>query len=149
MSRVPDLIDALVARLRTDEGLTGVGVTDGPEVTQEDADDWVLVGYDGDPSGVFQAAATEEEWAGLGVSREESIQLPVSLLVRRGDAEVKAARDRVYVLGDIVKAILRADPSIGLPGVQCAVGSTALFQTQLADQGIQTRLVLALACRTI
>ncbi|MFD6684176.1 hypothetical protein [Micromonospora parva] len=149
MSRVPDLIDALVGRLKAAEGLAGVGVTDGPEITQQDADDWVLVGYDGDPSGGLPAAATEEDWAGLGVSREESIQLPVSLLVRRGDADVKAARDRVYVLGDIVKGILRADPSIGLPGVQCAVGSTALFQTQFADQGIQTRLVLTLACRTI
>ncbi|MFG2328250.1 hypothetical protein ACGFMM_01355 [Streptomyces sp. NPDC048604] len=148
MSRVPELIDALVARLRTGEGLSGVGVTDGPEITQEDLDDWVLVGYDGDPGGGFLAAAAEEEWAGLGVSREETIQLPITLLARRGDTDVRAARVRVYELGDVVRTILRADPTIGLPGVQSAVGSTGLFQTQ-TDQGIQTRLVLTLACRTI
>lgn len=148
MSRVPDLIDALVARLRTDEALAGVGVTDGPEVTEADLDDWVLVGYDGDPSGMFLAATTEEEWAGLGASREEAIQLPVTLLVRRGDTDVRAARNRVYALGDTVQAILHADPTIGLSGVQSAIGSTGLFQTQ-SDQGIQTRLVLTLACRTI
>lgn len=148
MSRVPDLIDALVARLRTDEALAGVGVTDGPEITEADLDDWVLIGYDGDPTGMFLSAASEEEWAGLGVSREETIQIPVTLLARRGDTDVRAARNRVYALGDTVKTILRADPTIGLPGVQSAIGSTALFQTQ-SDQGIQTRLVLTLACRTI
>lgn len=97
---------------------------------------------------MFLSAASEEEWAGLGVSREETIQIPVTLLARRGDTDVRAARNRVYALGDTVKTILRADPTIGLPGVQSAIGSTALFQTQ-SDQGIQTRLVLTLACRTI
>ncbi|MCP3820066.1 hypothetical protein NLX86_18795 [Streptomyces sp. A3M-1-3] len=148
MSRVPDLIDALVARFRTEEGLAAARVTDGPEVTAQDADDWVLVGYDGDPGGEFQAAVTEEEWAGLGASREETVQLPVTLLARRGDTDVKAARARVYELGAAVKAVLRADPAVGLPGVQFAVGATALFQAQ-TDQGIQARLVLTLACRTI
>ncbi|MFF4746791.1 hypothetical protein [Streptomyces sp. NPDC001268] len=148
MSRVPDLIDALVVRFGTEEGLRQVGITDGPEITDADRDDWVLVGYDGDPNGEFQAAVTEEEWAGLGGSREELIQLPVTVLARRGDTNVKAARARAYEVGAVIKAMLRADPSMGMHGVQCAVGSTALFQPQ-TEQGIQARLVFTLACRTI
>lgn len=148
MSRVPDLIDALVARFNTEESLAGVRVTDGPEVTDQDADDWVLVGFDGDPGGEFQAAVSEEEWAGLGSSRQELIQLPVTVLARRGDTDVRQARQRVYEIGAAIRGVLRTDPTVGLPGVQCAIGATALHQPQL-DQGIQTRLVLTIACRTI
>lgn len=148
MSRVPDLIDALVGRFRTEEGLVSVRVTDGPEVTADDADDWVLVGFDGDPAGDFQAAVVEEQWAGLGASREEMIHLPVTLLARRGDTDVKAARARVYEIGGVIKGVLRTDPTVGLLGIQCAVGATALYQPQ-TEQGIQARLVLTLSCRTI
>ncbi|HEY9353006.1 MAG TPA: hypothetical protein VIP28_07145 [Nocardioides sp.] len=145
---MPELIDALVGRFRTEEGLAAVHVTDGPEVSSEDSADWVLVGYDGDPNGEMQAAVTEEQWAGLGASREEMVQLPITLLARRGDTDVRAARARVYELSTVVKEVLRADPTVGLGGVQCAVGSTALFQAQ-TPEGIQARLVLTLACRTI
>lgn len=149
MADVPDVIDALVPRLRTEDGLTGVGVTDGPEITSEDRNDWVLVGFDGDPEGEFRAATTEEAWAGLGSSRESLIRLTVTLLARRGDADVRAARLRVYEMAGVVRGMLRADPSLGLPGVQCAIGSTSFHQPQTADSGIQARLVLTLVCRTI
>lgn len=148
MPGVPDLIDALVGRFSTDPGLTEVGVADGPELTEKDLDDWVLVGFNGDPSGDGQAASTEEDWAGLGTSREEIIQLMVALLARRGDTDVKAARARVYELRAIVDDVLRVDPTVGLPGLQCAIGGTALHQDQ-TDVGMQARLVLTLVCRTI
>lgn len=145
---MPELIDALVARFQTEEGLADVGVTDGPELTEANRDDWILVGFDGDPNGEGQAAFVEEEWASLGASREETIQLTVALLARRGDTDVRLARARVYELGAVVRGVMRADPTVGLPSVQCAVGATALHQAQ-TDQGVQARLVLTLVCRTI
>ena len=36
-SRIPELIDALVAAFRADAGLEGVEVTDGPQVTDSQA----------------------------------------------------------------------------------------------------------------
>lgn len=148
MSRVPELIDALVGRFGTDPALTEAGVADGPELTEADRDDWILVGFDGDPNGDGQAAVTEEDWAGLGVSREEDIRLPVTLLARRGDTDVKAARARVYELQVAVGGVLHADPTAGLPGLQCSIGGTALYQEQ-TEAGMQARLVLTLVCRTI
>ncbi|MFF3848045.1 hypothetical protein [Streptomyces sp. NPDC002328] len=141
MSRVPDLIDALTARLATEEGLSDVRVADGPEVSEEGADEWILIGYDGDPESQGQAAVTEEDWAALGTSRSERIELPVTILVRRGDTEVRAARARVYAIGAVVRRVLVHDPSVGLTGMQAAIAGTALFQAQTTD-GIQDRLVL-------
>jgi hypothetical protein len=146
---VPDLIDALVGRFSTEDGLSGAGVTDGPEITGEDRNEWVLVGFDGDQQGDFQAATTEEDWAGLGSSRQQMIRLTVGLLARRGDGRVKPARDRVYEMKRVIQGVLRADPSMGLPGVQCAIGATALHQPQISDTGVQARLMLTLVCRTI
>ncbi|WP_426568092.1 hypothetical protein [Streptomyces canus] len=146
MSRVPDLIDALATRLSTDEDLSGVRVTDGPEVSGSAGLEWVLVGYDGDPDGEFLAATTEEDWAALGTSRSERIELPVTILVRRGDNDVTAARARTYEIAAIVRRVLAADPSLGLGGMQAAVAGATLFQTQ-TNEGIQDRLVLTVGAQ--
>ncbi|WND33954.1 hypothetical protein RI578_06455 [Streptomyces sp. BB1-1-1] len=145
---VPELIDAVVGRLRTEDELSDAGITDGPELTGAGGDDWVLVGFDGDQDGEFLAATTEESWAGLDSSRRRSIQLTVALLTRRGDGDVQAARARVYEMARVVRRVLRDDPSVGLPGAQCAIGATALHQPQ-NDSGLQTRLLLTLVCQTI
>lgn len=146
---VPELIDAAVVRLRQEEGLADAGVVDGPELTGADHDDWVLVGFDGDQEGEFLAATSEEDWAGqLGTSREKTIQLTLGLLSRRGDGDVKAARDRVYAMRRVIGDVLAADPTLGLPGaVQCAIRASSLRQPQ-TDAGVQARLALTLVCRT-
>jgi hypothetical protein len=147
MSRAPDLIDALTARLATDDDLSGVGVNDGPVVTEDRRDEWVLIGYDGDPEGEFHAASTEEQWAALGTSRAERIELPVTLLVRRGDGNVQAARRRIYEIAGVIRRVLAADPSLGLPGMQAAIGGSTLYQPQTTD-GLQTRLVLTVGAES-
>lgn len=147
MSQVPELIDALVARWRTDEGLAGVKVTDGPLVTESAAREWVTVGYDGDEGGLFQAGTTEQDWAGMGTSRTEATRLSVGITVRRGDNEVKAARDRAYAILAVLAASLRADPTAGVPSAQVAIAATDLRQ-EPTGHGARVRLVVTLACRT-
>ncbi|MFE7347522.1 hypothetical protein [Streptomyces fimicarius] len=144
MSRVPELIDALVAALRADEGLAGVVVTDGPEVTAGAVPDWIVVGFDGDGDGDFQAASSVQDWASLGTDRTEQFQLTVAVIALRGDTDVKAARDRVYALAAPVRALLWADPSLGLPSLQVGVGAAQLSQVQ-TEQGVQAVLLLTLA----
>lgn len=145
---VPDLIDALVGRFKTEDGLSDAGVADGPELSGSGRDDWVLVGYDGDQDGEALAAVTEESWAAMDPSRRRTVQLTVTLLARRGDGDVRAARARVYALKRVIEDVLYADPSVGLPGAECAIGATALHQPQ-TDVGVQARLALTLICRTI
>lgn len=147
MSRLPEIIDALVQRWTTDPDLAEARVLDGPQVTDSAAQDWVMVGYDGGDSGSFQAATVEQDWAGMTALREERIALTVAVVACRGDTDVKAARDRVYEMAAVLAASLRADPSAGLPQMQIAIGSNVLHQEQTPD-GIQARLIITLTCNT-
>lgn len=146
-SRVPEVLDALVALGRADTALADVRVSDGPEVTDTGAQDWLIVGFDGDASGDFQAAQTVGGWAGLGArSREEQFQVMVAAIAQRGDTDVRAARVRAYEIGARVEEWLAADPSIGLGRgeVEAAIEASQLTQDQ-TDKGAQAVLLLTVA----
>ncbi|TQL21968.1 hypothetical protein [Streptomyces sp. SLBN-134] len=146
-SRVPQVIDALVTLARADAALADVRVSDGPEVTDSSAKDWLIVGFDGDPAGDFQAAQTLGGWAGLSArSREEQWQVMVAAIAQRGDTDVRAARVRAYEIGARVEEWLAADPSIGLGVglVEAAIEASQLTQDQ-TDRGAQAVLLLTVA----
>ncbi|MET9815328.1 hypothetical protein [Streptomyces sp. NPDC006355] len=147
-SRVPEVIDRLVELARADTALSEVRVADGPEITEDTDLDWLIVGFDGDPAGDFQAAQTVGGWAGLGTRREEQFQVMVAAIAQRGDGEVRAARMRAYEIGARVEEWLRADPSIGLGlgEVEAAIEASQLTQDQ-TSQGVQAVLLLTVAGR--
>ncbi|MFB7597258.1 hypothetical protein [Streptomyces sp. NPDC056160] len=145
-SRVPEVIEALVALGRADAGLAEVEVSDGPEVTDTSAPDWLIVGFDGDPAGDMQAAQTVGGWSDLGGGREEQFQVTVAAIASRGDTDVRAARMRAYEIGARVEAWLRVDPSIGLRSLEAAVEASQLTQDQ-TEQGVQAVLLLTVAGR--
>jgi hypothetical protein len=142
-SRVPELIDTLVQLGQTDPELDGVKVTDGPEVTEHQAQDWLVIGFDGDPAGDFTAAQTVGGWAGLSSRREEQFQITVAAIATRGDTDVRAARTRAYEIGARVEAWLREAPSLGLEGLEAAIEASQLTQDQ--DNGVQAVLLLTVA----
>ncbi|MEW2635939.1 hypothetical protein AB0903_30955 [Streptomyces sp. NPDC048389] len=143
-SRVPEVLDTLVQMGQTDPELDGVTVTDGPEVTEDSAQDWLIVGFDGDPDSDFVAAQTVGGWAGLGTRREEQFQVTVAAIASRGDTDVRAARMRAYEIGARVEAWLDAAPSLGLEGLEAAIEASQLTQPQL-DTGVQAVLLLTVA----
>ncbi|MYS47536.1 hypothetical protein GTY23_41480 [Streptomyces sp. SID5998] len=145
-SRVPEVIDALVALGQADPDLSEVVVSDGPEVTDSAAADWLIVGFDGDPDGDFQAATTAGGWSDLAGGREETFQVTVAAVASRGDTDVRAARRRAYEIGARVEAWLRADPSIGLASLEAAIEGSQLTQDQ-TEQGVQAVLLLTVAGR--
>ncbi|MBL3670639.1 hypothetical protein JL475_32660 [Streptomyces sp. M2CJ-2] len=147
-SRVPEVIDALVALGAADTALAEVQVSDGPEVTETSAPDWLVIGFDGDPNGDFQAANTVGGWTDFGTGREEQFQITVAAIASRGDTDVRAARARAYEIGGRVEAWLRADPSIGLGRgqVEAAIEASQLTQDQ-TSQGVQAVLLLTMAGR--
>ncbi|MFE2046363.1 hypothetical protein ACFXAZ_36675 [Streptomyces sp. NPDC059477] len=145
-SRVHELIEALVTRGRTDEALAGVVVTDGPEVTDQAATEWLVIGFDGDPEGDFQAAQSVAEFSGLGTSQEETFQVTVAAIVSRGDGDVAAARTRAYEIAAVPEGWLRTDPSLGLRSLQARIEATRLIQDQSED-GLQVVLLLTVAGR--
>lgn len=145
-SRIPDVIGALVELGKVDPELDDVAVTDGPQVTDSAAADWLIVGFDGDPSGDFEAAQSVAEYAGLGPRLEEQFQITVAAVANRGDTDIVAARKRAYEIGGRVVAWLQANPSLGLPEVEAGVGATRLVQDQ-TEQGASARLLLTVVGR--
>lgn len=145
-SRIPELIDALMAQLTADPGLSGVVVVDGPEMSEAKSPDWLVVGFNGDPDGDFQAAQALGGWASLATGREEQMELTVAAIATRGETEVRAARQRVYEIGARLEALLAADPSVGLRSLEVAIEASQLVQDQ-TDRGVQARLLLTVAGR--
>ncbi|MFZ4143388.1 hypothetical protein ACOZDZ_22050 [Streptomyces griseoincarnatus] len=145
-SRVPEVISALVGLGKTDPDLDGVRIADGAEVTDSAVPDWLVVGYDGDPSGDFEAAQSVAEYVGLGTRREEQFTVTVAAIVSRGDTDIAAARARAYEIGSRVVAWIEASPSLGLPELEAGVGATRLSQGQ-DPQGAQAVLLLTVTGR--
>ncbi|MFJ4735284.1 hypothetical protein ACIP6V_23925 [Streptomyces sp. NPDC088770] len=145
-SRVPQLIDNYLARLAAAPGLSGVKIVDGPLVSLSGAREWLFVGYDGDPEGEANVASTTQTWAGLGArAKNEEIQLTCAILVRRGSTAVRPLRDRAFAIFAEAEAVVRADPSLGLPPpTVCSITETA-FSAPQTDKGIEGRLAFTLA----
>ncbi|REE62125.1 hypothetical protein BX257_4738 [Streptomyces sp. 3212.3] len=145
-SRVPEVIEALVALGKADPELEGVVVADGPEVTDTSAPEWLVVGFDGDPNGDFEAAQTVGGWSDLGTGREEEFQITVAAIAHRGDTDAVAARQRAYEIAARVEVWLRTQPNLGLASLEAAIGGTRLVQDQTED-GASARLLLSVAGR--
>ncbi|MFJ9114479.1 hypothetical protein ACIRJO_02905 [Streptomyces sp. NPDC102394] len=145
-SRVPDLIDNFLAALADAAGLSGVQIVDGPEISDSSAGEMVVVGFDADPEGDYEAASTTQAWAGIGAKKKnEDIQVTCAVLVRKGSTAVKPLRDRVFAIFAEVETVVRADPSLGLPPpTVCAITDTS-FRTPQTSRGIEGRLAFTLS----
>lgn len=145
-SHVPALIDNFLAALTAAAGLDDVKIIDGPEVTDSAATEMVVVGFDADPEGEYEAASTTQAWAGLGAKRKnEDIEVTCAVLVRKGSTAVKPVRDRVFAIFAEVEAVVRADPSMGLPSpTVCGITGTA-FRTPQTSSGLEGRLLFTLS----
>lgn len=148
-SRVPTLIDNLVAALQAASGLTDVKVVDGPMVNGAAKNKWVFIGYDGDPDGEMQAVTETQAWAGLGAKKKnEEILLTCCVMVLGGTTDVKTIRDIAYTILGEVEAVARTDIAQGMPTpTVCAITDHSYFQEQTAD-GMRGRLPFTLVCST-
>lgn len=104
-----------------DTDYTGtVDVYFGPLVSG-DPDDAVFVGYDGDPTGDFEAAAHTQNWAALGQRRQDDFfDIRCCILTMNGITDgdgMIAAMGRLYGIWSCLSGAIKADPSMGMgPG---------------------------------
>lgn len=148
-SQAPTLIDAIVTALQAAPELVDVRVIDGPIVADEAPQDWIFVGYDGNPEGDFGSVSTDQEWAGIGAKRrDESIAVVCSVVATRQLTDIKSARDRAYALFAVVEDTLREDPSMGMPPPTVAEVTVPTLHQEPTDQGMQARLTFTVACQT-
>lgn len=148
-SRVPDVIDALVALFAAAPALAGVKVIDGPVVTSDSLKDAVFVGYDGDDEGEGQAVEFTQEWASIGQrAKGETFSVTCAVVVWRGGTKVRPIRVRAFELLAAVEDALRDDPSLGLPPPSVvAFASGSMSQIQ-GSPGLGVRITFQIAVKT-
>lgn len=146
MSRIPEVLDALVSAFQGSPTLRDAVVTDGPLMSNSSAPDWICVGYDGDPEGEFIAASVELDWTGaLSPQRGESMDIPVTVIVSRGSTDVKAARDAAFAYYGALADLL---PSLDVPQTQVFVGINSFRQVQ-DTEGVHAFLALTVHADTL
>lgn len=146
-SAVPDVIDTLVATLRT--ALGPDSVNDGQGQTQNDGSPYVFVGVSNPDSEDYDDAADSSQgWAWLGHQRiDEDITIHCVAVGWNGDASMKAARDEVYGVMKIVSQAIVDDPSLGGSALwTVGVVSHALRQIQ-DDKGAAAQLRFDVTCK--
>lgn len=149
-SRVPAVIDALLATAKNAAGLTDVLVLDGFGLTEEPGD-FLMVGVDDpDRTDAAASASSEQEWAHANhTDRDERGAITCAALSWNGDANQKAARDAAYAITAALEDSLRADPTLGGVDGLLWTGfgqSSQLTQTQ-DDQGALALIVFTVAFR--
>ena len=139
-SRIPALIDAMLADFPTLVGLGSVTVCDGLPLTNETGT-YLYVGVD-DPDGLRVAAAdAEQSWPhAVAQGRDEEGGVTLACESIDGGGDLKACRDEVFRVVGLVQDRLRASKTLDVPGVlwlnatqlrfeqaQTSVGAAALL----------------------
>lgn len=146
MSRIPQVLDALVSAFQGSTALRDAVVTDGPLVSNSAASDWVCVGYDGDAEGEFIAASVELDWTGdLSPQRGESMDIPVTVIVSRGSTDVRAARETAFAYYDAISELM---PALDVPQSRVFVGVNSFRQVQDSN-GVHALLMLTVHADTL
>lgn len=123
-SRLPYVIDALVAALRATSGYraptattSGIPVFDGPEygITADRAQTWLCVGWSGDPDAPQDGGEASQVIASLGnVQREEAGSIPIRIVSQSGDRDMQARRLAAFAAMGTVETYVRTTPRLGL-----------------------------------
>lgn len=130
-TRWGQVVDALLERLRARTGLTdpedraagATAVYDGPQVAlvAEQGEDYLVVGWSGDPDDPEAAGDSGQATASSGTprSRDETGTVQLLAVAQSGDADpdgstVAAVRARALALVGHVEAELRAAPDLGV-----------------------------------
>lgn len=116
-SRIPQVIDAVLAACATVQATTLAGVTvyDGPPAVQPPAAGKILViGGDWVPSDQSRAAASATQEASMGNrSRNETISIACQCRAGSGDTTMATQRTDAFGIVAAVEQLLVADPTLG------------------------------------
>lgn len=142
-SRVPEVLDALVALWAATPELAGV-VRDGP-IPVDSADLEVLsVGHDGDDDAAAVTGAVTPEGLGSRPDREQ-FTVACAIEVLNGAGDGRAARVRAFDLLAHASEALTGDRTLGGIVMRAHVQEMSFSQPQ-TESGAVARLVFTVAC---
>lgn len=111
MSAVPAAVDNLLAELRAASTLSGVRVFDGPPQDAPTEFDVVVIGWQPEESEAVEWSNDPASMAADDDSETFTVQGLVS--VQRGDVDLPVARSRADEILEAVRAVVRADSTLG------------------------------------
>ncbi|MGW0579632.1 hypothetical protein ACWD25_27535 [Streptomyces sp. NPDC002920] len=141
-SRVPDVIEDLVAAFKAAEEFTGVTVWDGPEVSKANPLEMLTVAFTGDDSDSDVESTSLPE--GLASSPDrQTFTVRCAAAVLKGATEMPVARRRAYELYDGVGAVLARNPNLGGTVLRARLGSHS-FKGMQTGNGAQALVVFGI-----
>lgn len=149
-SAVPGAIAALLAMLRSESGLSGVQVVDGPPTDDQSDADLIAVGWS--LEGDLAAEVVQEFNAAGARTRDENFDIACWLDTWSGDHDFAACRARAYELLAVVENAIRASgasptaPTLN-GAVQWAHLTRYTLRQSLTDQGAQVSVPFTITCR--
>ena len=145
VSAFPALVDALVERVGAAVAV-GVNVFDGAP-DSDSSDDFVAIGVPSiDLDGTVAAGSAEQSWAGgtSALTRDEQGVINCVAAARSQDGSVKDARDRAYVIAEVIATVCRTRdvttnaPNLGVSTVLwCSYGGqVSAYEVHEEDQPV-------------
>lgn len=103
----------------TSTTLAGLHVVDGPQVTSDASDNWLFVGFNGlNPDEFNEGATAQQSRMAFAKVKQEDGQVVCAVVSRSGDPDgIPATRARAYGFVAAAEAALRADATLGSPGL--------------------------------
>ncbi|WP_455360021.1 hypothetical protein [Streptomyces sp. SYSU K21746] len=149
-SAVPAAINAILALLRAEAGLSGVQVIDGPPTLDMADSEIVVIGWQ---DGGEQAVEEIQQFAYAGArSRDSDFSIACWLDTWSGDNDIGVRRARAYELLAVVENALRASvakpaaPALG-GVVQWAHITRIVLRQDFNNDGVQASLAFTITCR--
>lgn len=138
-SRVPDVMDALVAAWKAAPDLAGVVVQDGPFVDQSPSQRLLVVGWTGGDDETSVESTFLQEGLAPTPDREQ-ITVRCAAAVLSGSTDATAARQEVYELMAAAGDAVTRDRTLGLAGMRAGLGTHQMTwnQTKAGMQAIVT-----------
>lgn len=149
-SAVPAAIDALLAILSAEEGLSGVRVLDGPPTGDMSDEEYVAIGWQPDSEDAVQMV---QDFNAAGArTRDEDFTILCWLDTWTGDSDVRARRARAFALLAVIEDAIRA--SGASPTAPTLSGTVlwahltgALLKQANTDQGVRAGITFTISCR--
>lgn len=148
-TRVPQVVDGLLAILAEREALENVQVIDGPALSldQVEYDSIAIAPGTPDLPGVM---VTYTEQTGLGrTSYVEQVEVSVTLASYAGDTDMKARRDRVTALLAELQAALTANQVRENAWDAVAMGPEAVWHPVQSPQGATCAVGVTVVARSV
>jgi hypothetical protein len=145
-SRIPAVLDALVAAFTTALAAADVTVTDGPPGLDQPLRE-LCIGHTREDDEI----AFTQEWAGQGgLSRNEMFEIPNMLYLRTGDTNLSALRLALFGYLATIESTLRADPTLGITGftVRAEFGTSGSYKQEVTERGLVLRVRFTIRVKT-